>query len=152
MDTPLEQERATQAARANASTRELVREAIDEARELVRLEVLLAKDELKEELAQAKGAGVAFGVAGVCSMLGLALVLVALALVIKISAVPAFIIGLVLLASAGLGGYIGRTMMPKQPLGEARQRAFSDLEQLKKTHALQPAGFTRGNLNERATP
>ena len=46
-----------------ASTAELVREAMDEARELVRLEVALAKEEVKAELKQVQRAAIGFGVA-----------------------------------------------------------------------------------------
>src|SRR5258706_15755369 len=58
-------------------TTELLREAVDEARNLVRLEVALAKDELHTELRAARSAAIALGVALVAVVLAVATLLMA---------------------------------------------------------------------------
>lgn len=84
----------------------LVRSALDDARELVREELLLARVELRQELGKATAAGVQFGAAGVSLMFAAAFLLIALAL--GVSAVfdwPAwagFGIVAILLAMAGI--------------------------------------------------
>ena len=84
----------------------LVRGALEDVRELVREELLLARVELKHELNKATAAGMQFGAAGVSLMLAAAFLMVALALGISAAfAWPAwsgFGIVAVLLALAGL--------------------------------------------------
>src|SRR5262249_48450997 len=100
------------------STAELLREAVDEAKELVRLEVALAKDEARTELAEAKSGAIALGATAALAILGLALVLVALALAIGMTPLPAFIIGIVLLGCAGVAAYMASKLVPRRPLTE----------------------------------
>jgi uncharacterized membrane protein YqjE len=115
----------------NASAGELVREALDEARYLVRLEVALAKEEVKREVGAAKSAGIAFGVAAAASLLGVALILVAFALAIFPGPLPALVMGLILVAAGALAGVTGRKLLPKKPLVDTRHRLETDLETLK---------------------
>lgn len=58
----------------------LVRSALDDARELVREELLLARVELRQEMSKAAAAGVQFGAAGMSLMFAAAFLLIALAL------------------------------------------------------------------------
>jgi len=58
----------------------LLRGAVDDVRELVREELLLARTELKQELNKAKAAGFQFGVAGAALWFAATFLLVAVAL------------------------------------------------------------------------
>jgi hypothetical protein len=58
----------------------LVRGALDDVRELVREELLLARVELRQELNKASAAGMQFGAAGVSLMFAAAFLFIALAL------------------------------------------------------------------------
>ena len=84
----------------------LVRGALDDVRELVREELLLARVELKEELSKATAAGAQFGAAGISLLFAAAFLFVALALGISAAfdwpAWAGFGIVAILLAIAGL--------------------------------------------------
>jgi uncharacterized membrane protein len=114
-----------------ASTAELFKEAMDEARQLVRLEVALAKEEVKHELVSAKRAAVAFGVAAAASLVVLALLAMALVLALGGTAVTALLVALAFLVVAGGAAYAGYSMLPKQPMEQTRRRLQTDLNQLK---------------------
>jgi uncharacterized membrane protein YqjE len=114
-----------------ASTADLVRDAIAEARELVQLEVALAKNEVRGEIAQAKASSVGFGVALFLVIEGVAMLLVALVLAIAPTAPVALVVGLVLLAVAAVSGFAGYKLLPKKPMDHTRRRLQADLEQLK---------------------
>jgi len=117
--------------RADASTTELLREAIEETRQLVKIEVELAKNEVREELADAKRAAVMFGVAAVAALLAAAMLFVALALAIFPGPVPALVIGGVLIATATVLGFVAWKRTPKQPLDRTRRRLETDARVLR---------------------
>jgi len=125
----------TRARRDESSTTELVREAIDETKLLVRLEVALAKAELREELWALERSAVAFGVAAAAAIAGLSLVLVAVALAIGPTPEPALVIGLVLLVAAAIAAFVGVRRLPKQPLAATRRRLQTDVELLEEITA-----------------
>jgi hypothetical protein len=105
---------------------DLLREAIDEARELIKVEVALAKDEVKHELKTAgvlAGAGV---VAAASALAAVCLLLVALGLVISISALPVFVIGLILLGIAAVAAVIAYEEVPKKPMKRTTRRVLTD--------------------------
>jgi len=110
---------------------ELVKEAWVEAKELIRLEVALAKEEVKHEVVAAKSAGITLGAAAVAFCVALALLLVALALAIFPGPIPALVMGLILMVSAGLAGAIGYKLLPKRPLAQTRRRLETDVETVK---------------------
>lgn len=114
-----------------ASTSDLVREALDEAKELVRLEVELAKTEVTEELAEAKKAAVGFVVAGAFMVLALCLLSVALVLALGGTAVVALVVAGVFMVIAGIGAFAGYSMLPKKPLEQTRRRMKTDFQSLK---------------------
>jgi hypothetical protein len=118
------------AAPRGATATELVREAVDEARELARLEVELAKNEARGELKALKACGIAFSVALASALLGVALLLVALALVLGGAAV-ALLLGVGLISIATVAAWVGSWRLPKKPLGETRRRLEDDIERLK---------------------
>ncbi|MBI2390554.1 MAG: phage holin family protein [Deltaproteobacteria bacterium] len=117
--------------RPDASTTDLVREALDEARQLVKLEVELAKQEVREELHEAKRAAVMFGIAAVAALLAAAMLFVALALAIFPGPVPALVIGAVLVAAAAVLGVVAWRTAPKKPLDRTRRRLETDKDVIK---------------------
>lgn len=114
-----------------ASTADLVREALDEAKELVRIEIEIAKNEVEKEIAQAKKAAVGFGVALGAGVLVLCLLAVALVFAVGGTAVAALIVAACLLVLGGAAAFAGYSILPKKPLETTRHRLRSDVTQLK---------------------
>jgi uncharacterized membrane protein YqjE len=113
-------------------TAELVREAIDETRELGRLEVQLAKEELLSELRQAKAGGITIGVGAAVALMGVTLFFVAIAMAFDKEAVAALAVGGMLLVLGALLALVGTRVLPGRPLlGETKERLQTDLKQLK---------------------
>ena len=117
------------------STAELVKDAVDEAKQLVRIEAQLAKEEVKKEVKQAEGAGVAFGAAFAFAIVCLSLLGVAIVLATGGTPVAALIVAGCALAIAGVAAGIGWALVPKKPLEHTIEHAEKDLRQLKE-HAV----------------
>ena len=117
------------------STAELVKEAVDEAKQLVRIEAELAKQEVKKEVKQAEGAGIAFGAAFAFATVCLSLLAVAIVLAVGGTPVAALVAAGVCLVIAGAVAGIGYAVLPKKPLDHTAKRAETDLRQLKE-HAV----------------
>ena len=115
----------------NASTSEIVREAFDEAKKLVRIEVELAKTEVQKEILQAKKAAIGFGIAAGASLLCVSMLLVALVFAFGGTGWAALGIALALFIIAGIAALAGYSVLPKKPLEHTRHRLESDVEQLK---------------------
>jgi uncharacterized membrane protein YqjE len=113
------------------STADLVREAMYEAKELVRLEVELAKEELKEELQPVKRASILFGVAFAATALALCMLAVALVLALGGTAIVALAIAGGAMGVSGAGTWIGYRMLPKSIFDKTRHRLQDDANQLK---------------------
>lgn len=114
-----------------ASTADLVREAMDEAKELVRLEVELAKEEVKEELKQVERAAIGFGIAAAASVIVLCLLAMALVFALGGTALAALAVAGGFLVVGGLAAWIGYGMLPKKPMEKTRHRLQNDVNQLK---------------------
>ncbi len=114
-----------------ASTAELVKEAMDEARELGRLELELAKEEVKEELKQVQHAAISFGIAGGAGVVTLCLLAMALVFALGGTAVVALAVAGGFVVVAAVAGYVGYGMLPKTPLEKTRNRLQNDMNQLK---------------------
>jgi Flp pilus assembly protein TadB len=114
-----------------ASTADLVREAIDEAKELVRIEIEIAKNEVEREIKQAKKAAVGLGVALAAGVL--VLCLLAVALVLALGGTPGAALGVAgaALVIGAVAGYAGYVVLPKKPLTTTRRRLRTDVNQLK---------------------
>jgi uncharacterized membrane protein YqjE len=112
-------------------TADLVRGALDEARELVRIEIEIAKSEVHREVQRAKHAAIALGLAAAAAILVVSSLVLAAVLARggrpEVALVAAAVF-LVLGAGFALAGY---TMMPKTPLGHTRKTLESDVRQLK---------------------
>lgn len=111
------------------STAELVRHAVDEARLLVKAEVLYAKRELRDEIAQAKRSGIFAGAAMVLLLTGLSSLFVALG--IALPGAPGWgvaIVGAVQIIAAGALGFLGFKKLPKKPMAATVARIKTDIE------------------------
>jgi uncharacterized membrane protein YqjE len=123
----LGEQRLDEAQLRNMSTPELVRHAMTEMKLLVRAEVLHARTELKEELREARNAGILLGAALFLAPAGLAIALMAIVL-----ALPAdrwlwsLIVGFVVLALAALLVFLAVNRLPKHPLARSRDRLKLD--------------------------
>ena len=105
-------------------TVELVQRTMSDARELVRLEVALAKDELQTDLIEAKAAIIRAGIAVVLALSGLASLVVAFGL--ALGPIAALALALVLLTMAVTLGRAAFRRLPKKPLSSTLQRLRSD--------------------------
>lgn len=114
-----------------ASTRVLVKEALDEAKELVKLEVALAKTEMTRELEQAKKAAIFFGVTVVFGAMALCLFAVALVLALGGTAIVAVLVAAGFLGIGIMAAGVGYFMLPTRPFEHTRRRLETDLNQLK---------------------
>jgi hypothetical protein len=114
-----------------ASTADLVSEALDEAKELIRIEVEIARTEVTREIAQTKKAAVAFGIAHAAGIIVICLLAVALVLALGGTAVIALAVAGLFLVIGGVAAFIGYALLPKKPLEHVRERLKSDVNQLK---------------------
>lgn len=112
-------------------TAELFREAVDETRELVRLEVELAKEELREEIGRAKIGAIALGAGGGLALSGVTMFFVTIAMAFTMEWLAALIIGGILVVMAGVLALGGYKALPKRPLEQTKERIETDLKQLK---------------------
>src|SRR5437868_4665736 len=106
----------------DASTADLVREAMDEVRELVRLEIELGKEEVKLDLKQAQHAAIGLGIGAGASFIVLCLLAVAIVLAFGGTAVAALLVAAAFLVIGGIAAGIGYSMLPKSPLEKTRLR------------------------------
>ncbi len=116
-------------------TSELVAQTLREARELIELEMKLAKQEVRQELQQAKRAAIVGALALACGMWAVAVLLVALILALGGTALHALIVGAVLLAACGGAAAYAYSAVPKAPLEDTRTRLKNDVNRLKE-HAV----------------
>jgi hypothetical protein len=117
--------------REETSTAQIVRDALNETKELVRIEIEIAKNEAKMDLAQAKLAAIGFAIAASASVLVLCVLAVALVLALGGTAVVALLVAAAFLIIGGGAAYAGYALMPKKPFERTRHRFESDVYQLK---------------------
>jgi uncharacterized membrane protein YqjE len=111
---------------------ELVREALGDTRELVRLEVALAREDLRSEFGAAKSSVIALAASAAFGVSGLTLLLVAVVLALPLAGwLSAVIAGAAVLLVAAALGLIGWRAMPKRFFGRTRQRLVDDVDQLR---------------------
>jgi len=109
----------------------LLRQTLDEAKELVRLEVSLARDELREELLQLKTAAILFTIGVAVAIVALALFHVAIVIALGNTATAALAVAFSDVAAVALLGFLGYRKLPKAPLPRTRERLTSDVRELK---------------------
>jgi len=112
-------------------TTELMRQVLDETRELVRIETRLARDELQGDLKQLQTAAIFGGAALLLAILALSTLIVAGVLALGASAGVALIGAAALLLVASVLAGVAFQRMPKPPLARTRERLTSDVTQLK---------------------
>jgi hypothetical protein len=110
---------------------ELLRDALDEARDLARLEIAIAREELREDAKKAQRGGGALSVAAGLGLSALTLGLVAIASAFSRLWLGALVLAGVVLAVAVTLALLGWRAIPKQPLAETRQRLDADVAQIK---------------------
>jgi hypothetical protein len=122
---------------ASMSTPKLVSETVREALALVRAEIQLAKLELRADLASGVGAAKRLGVAGICALAVVNLLLVAAALALA-TVMPAWAAALVVAAVVALvgaiAGFIGWKRVSR-PLERTRRTLKEDLHWMKERTA-----------------
>lgn len=123
----LGEQRLDEAQLRNMSTPDLVRHAMTEMKLLVRAEVVHARAELRQELREARNAGILFGAALFLAPAGLGVALMAIVLALPVVQwASAVVLGLVVLLLAGLLVFLAVKRLPKQPLARTRDRLKLD--------------------------
>jgi uncharacterized membrane protein YqjE len=121
---------------ATTPTGVLIRDAVDEARDLIKTEVELAKTEVRQEVKGLVRSAIAFAAAGIVAMLALAVLLVAFGIATFPKAWPSLVVGISLLVIAGVSVAIGVASLPKKmPLEKTRERMGTDVQILKERFA-----------------
>lgn len=115
----------------SAPTHELVRETLEQTRELVRIEFALARDELQDDLAKVKRGGVWAGVGVVFASAMLAALVLALVLSLGGTALAALSVAGGLAVVAAGSAIIALQILPRTPLKRTRARLESEVNQLK---------------------
>jgi uncharacterized membrane protein YqjE len=112
-------------------TTELMRQVLEETKELVRIESKLAREELQADVVQLKSAAVFGGVALVLASLTLSTLVVTVILALGGAALVALICSVVLLLGASGAAALAYQKVPKPPLARTRDRLKSDVTQLR---------------------
>lgn len=120
---------------SETSTVTLIKEAVDEAKDLFKAEIALARNEAKQQIAEVKVAGIAMSSAAVAALLGLSMLLLALVLFIAPQPVTALAAGIILLVAASVLGLVGYMKLPKKPMEQTQERLEIDAQVLKETVA-----------------
>jgi hypothetical protein len=131
MAQPIDRSVSNPPAAAEEPTGDLIRDVINETRQLVQLEVALAREEVRIEMGRARLAGIVLGTAAGTGLSGLTVCLVAIVLTFSIPSVAALAMGAGLLSLAAVGGWLGWKRLPKRPMNETRSRLEADFKQLK---------------------
>jgi uncharacterized membrane protein YqjE len=118
------------------STRDVVTELAKKASELARKEVALAKSELKEDLRAEVRMASGLGVAGLCAIVTLPTLLVALILGLSEAGVmrgwlAALLVSAVVLAIGTAAGLVGWAKRVRTPLGATRRSVQDNLKWVK---------------------
>ncbi|MCK6589847.1 MAG: phage holin family protein [Polyangiaceae bacterium] len=115
---------------------DLVKGAVKDAQELVKIEVDLAKNEAKEEVTKLTASTIAFAAAFALAILTISMLLVAAVFAVGGGAVPALAIAAVLFlitAGAAIAGYM---LIPKEaPLDDTKEHAERQVNVLKERMA-----------------
>jgi uncharacterized membrane protein YqjE len=108
------------------TTGELVKQALVEARELVTLEVRIARAEAREELERTTRAAVAFGIAFGFVLLALSAFVVAVILAFGGTVIAALLVGAALAVLGAIAVAIAMASVPKSVLGRTRAHVKQD--------------------------
>lgn len=122
---------ATAASLGETSTADLVRQTLEESKELVRVELQLFEQEVREDIRRYKAVSVMFGVALVLGLLTLATLVVALVIALGGSTGAALGISCVLAALAVILAAVAYKVFPGAPLERTRARLKQDMQEIK---------------------
>jgi uncharacterized membrane protein YqjE len=111
---------------AEMATGELLQTVAKQVSMLAEKEVQLLRAELKSDMAKEVDTAKSIGIAGVCALLGVNMLLVALALCFH-PAATAFVMGILLLMTAGILGWSGWSNRVRKPLDTTRQTLQEDV-------------------------
>jgi hypothetical protein len=114
---------------------DLIREALGDTRELVRIEIALAREDLRSEVRSAKVSAGALGAAAALFLSAFALGMVAIVLGTGGGWVAALVLAGILLAAAAVFGLVGWRAVPSSPFGQTRDRLQSSVELLRERAA-----------------
>jgi Putative Actinobacterial Holin-X, holin superfamily III len=118
------------AADGSPSAAGLVKDAIDEARELIKLEVALARNDFESELRRVRAMAIAFAVAGVTTTAGLAMVLFVVAMASGAAVAVGVVAAIALFASAGGAAIMGYRRTSAEFFQRTRKRIGQDVQKL----------------------
>jgi hypothetical protein len=100
-------------------------------RELVRLEAALAREEARGEWVRVRAAAMTIGTAAAFVVMGLTMLLVAVAAAMPRLGVAALAIGGIVVGLGGVLAMAGWKALPHAPMGGTKERIETDLKQLK---------------------
>ena len=115
----------------HTSTPELLREALVDTKELVRLEMKLAQEELREDVRRIKGAGILLAIAAALLIVALAMFDLAVVLALGGTVGAALLVAFIVLGEVAVVGFWGYRKLPKVPLERTRSRLATDVQALK---------------------
>jgi hypothetical protein len=110
---------------------ELIREALDEAGALAKLEVALAREEIRTEITRMRTGAVALGFAGGTIVAGIAVVLSGVAMTFQRAWLVALGLGAALILGGTATALYGWRSLPKNPMNGTKERLESDIKQLR---------------------
>ena len=112
-------------------TGDLVRQTVEESKELVRVELMLMQDELRDDLRRMKAVAILCGAALVLALLTLSTLILALVLALGDNAGVALGIACALAAIVVVLGALAVKTFPGMPLEKTRARLEQDMRQIK---------------------
>jgi hypothetical protein len=124
--------------RSEATIAQLVRGAITESRVLLDVEIRLAKDEVRSELAALKSGVIAFVAAALLANLALSSVLIAAVAALGLRAYHVLVATAIFLVTAAVAGLVGYRLVPKDVMARTRGRIETDVRLLKEAIAASP--------------
>ena len=119
----------------NAPVADLMKSALDDMRELMRLEVELSMREARDDLRRLQHAAIGFGVAAGAALIALSLFAVALVLALGAKAYVAAAVGGALLTLALAATAVAFRALPRSPMEKSRARIATDVQQFKENFA-----------------
>lgn len=121
----------TRAALGETPTGDLVRQTVEESKELVRVELLLMQDELKEDLRRMKAVAILCAIAVTIALITLSTLIVALVIALGDNAAIALGIACALAAIVVVLGAFAMKLFPGMPLEKTRARLDHDMRHIK---------------------
>jgi uncharacterized membrane protein YqjE len=113
------------------STSELIRQTLEETKELARLEIKLAREEVRDDLVQLQRFAIMAGVSLLLAIVTLTVLVVAVILALGGTALAALAVSGVLILLCGGAAVVAYQNLPKVPLQRTQARLKADIQQFK---------------------